>query len=545
VTGRPRRPPAAVVAVAVAVVGALAVGGCSHRGRSRAAGGSSTSSTAPAGGGGPAATGPAGTIRLGVPEEPASLDPFDARSRTLAGEAVLGQVLPQLFRVDPAGREQGWLADDASVQVAADGRSARFALRVGARWSDGTPITADDLRFTLDTVRGAAWPGPRAGYDRLTAVEGSGAGVTFRFDGPFPGWRRLFSGPDFVLPAHRLAGRDLAAEWKQGPDLSGGPFRLGAVTPGLSVRLERNDAWWGPVARAAAIDVLVVPDVRTMEQLLGRGDLDAAWPPVTSNRIGRFRALAGVDVSVAEPGGALEALVANATTVAPDRRRAWLGLANRDRFVAVLLGGEAAPATDLTGPGGPPLSATSNGAAPGPSAAGGSGAVWATAGVDPVAGRLKGGAVPTLVSADEDELAPLVGRVLQQNAQAAGATLELKSDESTTVDGAWLPGGRFDLALQRTVSWPEPCWTCWFADAATGRGNVTRGTGLTPLATAADADGAAVPALEARVKADGLLLPLWRPRAVLAGRKVGGLVANSWSLGPFWAAESWIPPGRS
>ena len=111
-----------------------------------------------------------------------------------------------------------------------------------------------------------------------------------------------------------------------------------------------------------------------------------------------------------------------------------------------------------------------------------------------------------------------MGRVLQQGGQAAGATLELKSDESTTVDGSWLPDGRFDLALQRTVAWPEPCWTCWFADTATGRGNVTRVTGLTGLAAAADADPAAVAALEARVKAEALMLPLWRPRAVLAGR---------------------------
>ena len=91
------------------------------------------------------------------------------------------------------------------------------------------------------------------------------------------------------------------------------------------------------------------------------------------------------------------------------------------------------------------------------------------------------------------------------------------------------------------MAWPEPCWTCWFADTATGRGNVTRVTGLTGLAAAADADPAAVAALEARVKAEALMLPLWRPRAVLAGRRVGGLLANSWAAGPFWSAESWTP----
>src|SRR5581483_11102433 len=148
---------------------------------------------------------------------------------------------------------------------------------------------------------------------------------------------------------------------------------------------------------------------------------------------------------------------------------------------------------------------------------------WATAAGAAGGAALKGAAETTLVSDDEDESSPLVGRVLQQGAAAAGADVELRSDESTTVDAAWFPDGRFDLALMRTVAWPEPCWSCWFADADVGRGNVTRVKGLSALASAADADPAAVPALEARVKSDGLLLPLWRPRAVLAGRNVAGL----------------------
>ncbi len=515
----PGRLRAAAVAV-VGVVVVLAVGiavwpGDSKDDRPAGTGGTTTSSAAQA----------EGTIRLGVPEEPASLDPFDPKSRTAAGLAVLGAVLPQLFRVDPSGRAVGWLVDDASVQAAPDGSSATFSLRSGARWSDDAPITVDDVRFTLEAIRGRAWPGPRAGYDRLSTVDGQGSSVTLRFDGPFPGWRRLFSGADFLLPAHRLAGKDLRVEWKQGPDIFGGPFRLGTMIQGLSLILDRNDSWWGGKARAVSIQVLVVPDVRTMEQLLARQELDVAWPPVTVNRIGRFRTLPGVDVSVAEPGGALETLVANAATLSLERRLAYLGLANRDRFVDVLLAGEGDRAVSLSGPTAP---------APGTTAA-----TWATAGLEPDAGRLKDAVTATLVSAHEDQLSGLVGKVLQQGARAAGATIELRTDESATVDATWLPEGRFDLALHRSVSWPEPCWACWFGDDATGRGNVTRAKGLTPLAVAADRDPSAAPALEARVKADGLMLPLWRPRAVLAARNVTGLAANSWSIGPFWGAESW------
>ncbi len=529
-TARAGRLPAAVLGAGLILVAAGYGIGTWIRsdGQSPAANGPTTSTGGPTGG----AAGPtAGAIRLGVPEEPASLDPFDPKSRTAAGVALLGQVLPQLFRVDPAGRAVGWLADDASVRAAPEGSTATFSLRPGARWSDGVAITVNDLRFTLETIRGAAWPGPRAGYDRLTAVEGTQGRVTLRFDGPFPGWRRLFSGADFVLPAHRLTGKDLRAEWKQGPDVFGGPFKLGPVTPGLSVVLERNDAWWGQKAGAAAISVLVVPDVRTMEQLLARQELDVAWPPVTANRIGRFRALSGVDVSVADPGGTLEALVANTANLPAERRRAYLGLANRDRFVDVLLAGEGDRARSLLGP------------RPGPGAGAPDTAIWAVAGLEPPGDRLDESVSSTLVTAEEDQLSPLLGRVLQSGAEAAGATVELKSDESSTVDGSWIPEGRFDLALLRTVSWPEPCWACWFAEDSTGRGNVSRVKGLTTLAITADRDPAAVAALEARVKAEGLMLPLWRPRVVLAGRGVTGLEANSWAFGPFWSAESWAPSG--
>ena len=471
-----------------------------------------------------AGAGSGATVRLGVPTEPASLDPFDPRSRTPAGEALLGEILPQLFRIDPSGRVEGYLANDATVREIPGPVGASFSLRRGARWSDGTPITVEDLRFTLQTVLADAWPGARAGYDRLTAVEGEGQSVVLRFDAPFPGWRRLFSGEDFVLPAHRLAGKDVTAEWKGGPDVAGGPFRLGRVTPGLEVVLERNDAWWGGKAKPAAIRVLVVPDVRTMEQLLARGELDVAWPPAAPNRTGRFRGVPGAEVSVAEPGGAVVSLVANTESVPAQRRAALLGLPDRDRFVDVLLQGEATKATSLSGPDR------------------GSEAVWPTVKQNLGAGGGLGeDVVATVVAREEDPMGPLLGRVLESFARVPGATLELKFADTTKVEGSWLPEGRFDLALVHQVAWPQPCWRCWFGDASVGRGNVARVKGFDDLAAAAER-GDAAGTLEARLQADAVLLPLWRPKAVLAARGVKGVTANSWSIGPFWKAEGWTLP---
>jgi len=477
----------------------------------------------------PSRTRPApGGLRLGVPEEAASLNPFDRESRTPASLAVLGEILPQLFRVDPRGRPRGYLADEATVRQEPGAVAVSFRLRRDARWSDGTGISAADVRFTLETILAADWPGPRAGYDRVVAVEGEGPSVRFRFDGPFPGWRRLFSGADFVLPAHRLAGQDLTSVWRAGPDVAGGPFRLGRVTPGLEVVLERNDAWWGDGPRVEALQVVVVPDVRTMEQLLGRDELDVAWPPATISRTRRFEALEDVDVSVGEPGGRVVSLVANTETVPVARRRGVLGLPDRDRFVDVLLAGEARRAVTLAG------------------VAGGPEPAWAEAGgsPDPETGveGLERGETDTLVAGLEEPMAPLLGRLLESGVRSAGATLELKIAEAPLVDGRWLPEGSFDFALVDDVTWPEPCWRCWFAEASRERGNVSRVGGLDDLAGAADrGEPGAAPTLEARLRSEAVLLPLWRPSAVLAGRGVAGLEANSWSVGPFWGAENWVP----
>lgn len=498
-----------------------------------------TRTTITAQGGGPVTAGP-GDLRVGVPEEPASLNPFDRRSRTQAGLAVLGVVLPQLFRVAPAGTVEGWLAEGESVAETAGG--ATFSLRRGARWSDGTPITAADVRFTWETVRGEAWPGPKAGYDRVTAVEGDGAEVRLTFDGPFPGWRRLFSGADFLLPAHRLRGKDLKAEWAAGPDLAGGPFRLGPVTRGLEVVLDRNEGWWGGAVGAARLRVTVVPDSRTLEQLLERKELDVAWPPAEANRQGRYRRLPGVEVDVAPPGGRVEMLVANAAKLTAPRRAALLGLLPRDRFVEVLLGpAEAQRAVSLAGP---------TGALPAPAWE-----AWAATTGTPGGPALAKGSEATLVGDEEDPAGPLLGRVLEAAAYDRSATVELKFADSVRVEGDWLPAGRFDLALVEDVAWPDPCWRCWFDEPPAPA--LAREPGLGALAAAADrGEPGSAGALEAAVRARSVVLPLWRPAAVLAGRDTSGLEANAWSVGPFWRVERWkaeagvardrprgIPPG--
>lgn len=464
------------------------------------------------------AAAPEGSLRVGVPELPATYDPFDIRSRAPAATQVLALVLPQLFEVTPGGDVRGRLVEDGSVVE--EGRTVRFRLAPGATWSDGAPITVADLTFTLDVVRSAAWPGPDAGYDLVESITGEGRVVTVRFSRRFPGWERLFSGDDYVLPRHRLEGRDLATEWATGPDLSGGPYVLRGSTPGLDVVLSANPAWWGDGPGVRDLQVLTVPDATTLQYLFEQGDLDVVWMPAFTERVREMEGIEDVDVEVAAPGGRLVSLYLQTDEVGDALRVAVLDLVDRNRFVQVLLEGEADVATSWG------LLERDTG--------------WPRWFVDPskadgMEKRDLAFAVP-----DEDPMAGLLARATQRRARSTPLTLDAVRLANHLLDGEWLPRGMFDVAFADEVQWPEPCWRCRFGSPFIGETNWARVEAYDDLAARADAgDAAAASALEHRLQGDGVVLPLWRPAAVVAARGVDGIEANAWSPGPFWHVERW------
>src|SRR5687767_14089487 len=102
--------------------------------------------------------------------------------------------------------------------------------------------------------------------------------------------------------------------------------------------------------------------------------------------------------------------------------------------------------------------------------------------------------------------------------------LELRAAESDRVEG-WVARGEFDAALVPAWDGPSVCWTCRWSSVDAG------------LAAAADAgDAAAVAALQAKLRDEALLLPIWRPRAVVAWQTpaVAPLRANPYGLSAAW-----------
>jgi len=147
-----------------------------------------------------------------------------------------------------------------SWTVSDDGMRFELPIRDGVVFSDGKPLTADDVAFSFAFIMDEriAMPRPRAFYDRIQSVTAEGNTVVFEFAEPYYGAIGLVASmPIFAEHFYGpyLASVEKAEEFNRSTGLlfGSGPYRLenpGEWTTGDRVELVRNDRYWGPVAPA-------------------------------------------------------------------------------------------------------------------------------------------------------------------------------------------------------------------------------------------------------------------------------------------------------
>jgi peptide/nickel transport system substrate-binding protein len=159
-----------------------------------------------------------------------------------------------------------------------------YTLRQGLRWSDGQPLTAQDVGFTWrlivnPKVQGVLSP---EGYAAISRVDiHDSRRFTLHFDRVYPKYLDLFPA---ILPQHRLAG--IAPEnlpddpfWSR-PDVVSGPFKISDMVPDDHVTLVRNDEWsQGRAGRHPHLDSIiykVYPESGQLIDAARRGDISLA-----------------------------------------------------------------------------------------------------------------------------------------------------------------------------------------------------------------------------------------------------------------------------
>ena len=184
-----------------------------------------------------------GTLRLAVLGSFDSLNPFIIKGQPAAGmrEYVYETLLARSF--DEPFSLYGLIAE--SVDTPEDRSSVTFQIRREARFSDGTPVTPEDVLFSWSLLKSKGRPNHRISYAKVASAEKVGErGVKFTFAGGGDREMPLIMGLMPVLPQHSLTPEGFDKTGFEKP-VASGPYVAGEVVPGASVTFRRNPDYWG------------------------------------------------------------------------------------------------------------------------------------------------------------------------------------------------------------------------------------------------------------------------------------------------------------
>lgn len=242
-----------------------------------------------------------GTLRIGIPDEPDSLNPMFAH--TAEADEVDELIYAPLFRYDQNGEFYPELATAlptyANGGITKDNRTITVHLRKGVTWADGAPLTAKDWRFTWRAVMNDRNNTKlRYGWDNIAAVMlPDDYTIVIKLKVPDAGFLgNLATGGAAYppLPEHLLGKLpDLNRATFNHAPLSSGPYILERWNHGASLEFGANPRYWRGRPKLDSVVLKVIPSVDTLFAQLLSHEIDV-YPGVDENQIDRIRHLPGV-----------------------------------------------------------------------------------------------------------------------------------------------------------------------------------------------------------------------------------------------------------
>ncbi len=219
-----------------------------------------------------------GTLKFGRSVAPTQLDPANS---IIAGDVyTLDKIFEPLYITSPAGKLTPWLA--TGYDVSKDRKTFTFHLRPGVKFSDGTPLTAADVVFSIDRARKNS-KGPLSFLDgAITSLEAKGTSdVIAHLSAP---WAPFLSDisvfANGILPAN--FGGKTEAEFFANP-IGTGPFTVsGFKSDATSLTLKRNPNYWQagkPYLDAVEFDFVDNDNQRVLQLRGGQVHISDSIPP--------------------------------------------------------------------------------------------------------------------------------------------------------------------------------------------------------------------------------------------------------------------------
>ncbi|MCV7355981.1 ABC transporter family substrate-binding protein [Mycolicibacterium fluoranthenivorans] len=215
-----------------------------------------------------------GNLRLALPSMRANFNPLtiDGNDET---QTIHRATLPRAFTIAPDGSATVNPDYFTSVELTSENpQVVTYTINPKAVWSDGTPITWEDLASQIQATNGKdkryLIPSS-AGSDRVASVtrgvDDRQAVITFAQH--YTEWKGMFAGNSMLQPKKMTENPEVFNKGQlNGPGPSAGPFIISNVDrTAQRITLTRNPKWWGATPRLDSITYLVLDDAARVPAL--------------------------------------------------------------------------------------------------------------------------------------------------------------------------------------------------------------------------------------------------------------------------------------
>jgi peptide/nickel transport system substrate-binding protein len=272
-----------------------------------------------------------GTVVWAYEQEPGTLNPVISDGNLYATSQIALATLLPLWKTTPdfeyeptallddyevAGTDMDPDADPADLEPEEQFR-VTYQLNEDAEWSDGEPITARDLFFTIEVnLHPDIDITSRAGWDAIDVetteeqMDPDSKELTVYFEEPYAPWQSSLFNNAFgvVLPEHVLSDhlgeefnevfRDGIVDPDSGEPIASGPMMFDTWDRGQQVELVRNEnfeTYAGENANLDRVIYRIIPDINTQLQQLRGGEIDMMDPQVQLDIIDQVEGIEGVE----------------------------------------------------------------------------------------------------------------------------------------------------------------------------------------------------------------------------------------------------------
>lgn len=195
------------------------------------------------------------------------------------------------------GLAESWESSD-------DGLTHTYTLREGLQWSDGEPLTADDVAYTINRSRDEGWANHFSTVENIEATAIDERTVELVSSVPDP---KLPTMDVYIVPKHIYEPLDAEAilDYDALDGVASGQYSLVEWRSGQDWTLEKNPNWWGRDNGIDRIVYRVFSNADAMVAALQKGEIDAAHN-FGADAVEVLEAEEGIEVVAGQQGGFTE-----------------------------------------------------------------------------------------------------------------------------------------------------------------------------------------------------------------------------------------------